>query len=118
MIQLPHPVSANRYWRTFRNRTVRSAEANQYRKDAQFAFLLAKEHKHAGPVRVSIQFHPRTNKDGSASKVRLDIDNVIKVALDALNGLAYDDDKQIVAVSAELAGPVPHGGLTVTVESA
>lgn len=118
MIQLPHPVSANRYWRTFRNRTVRSAEANQYRKDAQFAFLLAKEQKHAGPVRVSIKFHPRTNKDGSASKTRLDIDNVIKVALDALNGLAYDDDKQVVSVLAELSSPVPYGGLTVTVEAA
>lgn len=118
MIQLPHPVSANRYWRTFRNRTVRSAEANKYRKDAQFAFLLANGRKHDGPVRVAILFHPRANKDGSASKSRLDIDNVIKVALDALNGLAYNDDKQIVAVSAEIAAPVPYGGLTVTVEAA
>lgn len=29
-----------------------------------------------------------------------DIDNVIKVIADALNGVAYDDDKQIIDVSA------------------
>lgn len=30
-----------------------------------------------------------------------DCDNIIKVVLDALNGLAYDDDKQVVSVSCE-----------------
>jgi crossover junction endodeoxyribonuclease RusA len=118
VILLPYPVSANRYWRTFRNRTVRSAEATKYRKEAQLAFLLAGSKKIDGPVRVAIKFHPRANKDGGASKSRLDIDNVIKVTLDALNGLAYDDDKQVVAVSAELSTPIPCGGLTVTMEAA
>jgi len=32
--------------------------------------------------------------------VKPDIDNVIKVVMDALNGVAYDDDKQIVTVLA------------------
>lgn len=32
-LRLSYPVSANRYWRTFKNRVVRSAEANAYRRE-------------------------------------------------------------------------------------
>lgn len=30
-----------------------------------------------------------------------DVDNIIKVVLDALNGVAYDDDKQVIAVACQ-----------------
>ena len=30
-----------------------------------------------------------------------DIDNILKVVLDALNGVAYDDDKQVVCISCQ-----------------
>lgn len=30
-----------------------------------------------------------------------DVDNIIKVVLDALNGVAYEDDKQVIAVSCQ-----------------
>jgi crossover junction endodeoxyribonuclease RusA len=32
-IQLPYPPSLNRYWRTFRNRTVVSAEGLAYKRE-------------------------------------------------------------------------------------
>ena len=51
---------------------------------------------------------------GQASKVRLDLDNCIKVALDALIGIAYEDDSQVVRLTAEIGEPVEGGGLSVT----
>ena len=44
--------------------------------------------KIAGDLKVTIQFH-------CATKVRRDLDNMAKLALDALNGHAYDDDSQV-----------------------
>ena len=46
-----------------------------------------------------------------------DVDNVGKLVLDALNGVAYDDDKQIVKLTVEKAkrvrGVVPHTEILV-----
>ena len=65
-----------------------------------------------GPVAVSIDFLMQTPKSWSQAKKIMaqdreilplkkpDIDNMIKTVLDALNGLAYDDDKQIVELTA------------------
>ena len=65
-----------------------------------------------GPVAVSIDFLMQTPKSWSKAKKEMaqvqeilplkkpDIDNLVKTVLDALNGLAYDDDKQIIELSA------------------
>ena len=75
------------------------------------------------PVEVCIQLHPRTTKQTAAqirrgepeqaSAVRLDLDNCIKVTLDALNGVAWVDDNQVVRISAEVGPALKDGGLTV-----
>lgn len=87
-LMLPLPVSANRYWRTWRGRTVVSAEAKAYKR----AVWLQAQHlgiqPFAGPVAVYLRVY-RARKSG-------DLDNCIKVLLDALCGVAYADDKQIV----------------------
>ena len=87
-LELPLPVSANRYWRNYRGRTVVSAEA----KDYKMAVCLQAQHRgvrpFAGPVAVYLRVY-RARKSG-------DLDNSIKVLLDALCGVAYADDKQIV----------------------
>lgn len=46
---------------------------------------------------------------------RPDIDNLIKTVLDALNGLAYEDDKQVIKIKARKEwSPTPEGvGYTV-----
>ena len=48
-------------------------------------------------------------------KRRFDIDNVCKITLDALNGVAYDDDSQVQRLHAEKMGPDPAPRLEVDV---
>lgn len=48
-------------------------------------------------------------------KVKPDIDNVVKVVLDALNGYLYADDAQVISVAAEKAySEKPHVTITAT----
>ena len=115
MILLPHPVSANRYWRTFRNRVVRSAEANAYKTLVSEIVFKDGFSPLEGFVELRMTYHPRTTKKGTASRVRLDLDNCIKVALDALIGIAYADDRQVVRLLAEIGAPTPDSGLTMTI---
>ena len=114
-LTLPSPISANRYWRIMRNRVVRSAEASEYKRAVADIASKASIRPADGPVEISLTYHPRQTKNGVASRVRLDTDNVIKVALDALNGIAYLDDSQVVKLTAEIGSPAPGGALTVTV---
>ncbi|GFL08468.1 hypothetical protein TUM15749_20550 [Neisseria gonorrhoeae] len=59
---------------------------------------------------------PKANKDGSASKTVIDLDNALKVALDALQGVAYHNDRQVRRIAADYADePVAGGGLAVEV---
>ena len=114
-LALPYPVSANRYWRTFRNRTVRSAEASAYRRSVLEAAVAAGVQPVLDRgVSVSLVLRPKLTRRGQASKVRLDLDNCIKVALDALIGIAYEDDSQVVRLTVEIGEPVEGGGLSVT----
>jgi crossover junction endodeoxyribonuclease RusA len=45
----------------------------------------------------------------------MDLDNCLKVTLDALQGVAYDNDAQIKRIVAEYGNPVINGGVTVEV---
>lgn len=65
-----------------------------------------------GPVAVSVVFMLKMPETWSKAKKLMaqyrevlptkkpDVDNLVKTVFDALNGLAYDDDKQIVELSA------------------
>ncbi len=115
-VMFPYPVSTNRYWRKFKGRMVVSAEANQYKavialiwQNARLPLILS------GPVHVLLTMHPKMTKQGKASNTRMDIDNMLKVLLDGLNGLAWTDDKQVHKLSAEIAHPVEGGGVSVQV---
>ena len=115
-ITLPTPPGANRLWRSYQGRTVKSATARAWQAQAA---LLAKAKGMmpvAGAVALEIVLHPRQTKTGQASKVRLDVDAPIKATMDALQGVAYADDKQVIRVSSELGYPLPKGGITVTVK--
>lgn len=116
-LKLPYPVSANRYWRIWRNRAVRSAEAAAYksvvRRIAQEAGVMPSE----GSVAVCLRLIPKANKDGSANKTVIDLDNAMKVTLDALQGVAYHNDRQVRRIAAEYGSePVAGGGLAVEIE--
>lgn len=117
VLSLPYPISTNRYWRTFRNRQIVSKEAVAYK--ARVAAIAAENGiKPTGKaVSLTVQLVPKANKDGSASKVCLDLDNCLKVCLDALQGVAYENDRQVRRIVAEYGSePVAGGGLVVKVE--
>ena len=60
---LPHPVSANRYWRHFRGMTVRSREAIAYRAEVQAQAISAGIGQPlTGPVHIEMAYHPRRPK--------------------------------------------------------
>ena len=112
---LPYPPSTNRMWRNFRGRMVLSAEGRAYKSTVE---QIARQHGVTminGPIRVVYTLHPRLTKRGSASKTRIDLGNSEKVASDSLNGLAWQDDKQLIRILLEVGEPRHGGGLTVTI---
>lgn len=87
-ITLPYPPSANRYWRSWRGRMVVSDAAKTYKLAAWMVAQSAGIHPLAGDVAISVHVY-RPARRG-------DVDNSLKVLLDALIGVAYQDDSQIV----------------------
>lgn len=119
ILNLPYPISVNRYWRMFRNRAVLSSEAKAYKETV--ALIAQQNHQpmYHGNVSVKIWVQPRTNKDGSPSRVILDLDNCLKVVLDALQGVVYENDKQIKHIEAHYADkPIYGGGVIVDIQEA
>lgn len=110
---LPYPVSTNRYWRKFRNMIVVSAEAKAYKQHAAIVAVMAGVKVSAEPVHAIIVLHPRRNKDGTASKTIVDIDNCIKVIFDSLNGVVWVDDKQVKKLWVSYGEPLEAGGLSL-----
>jgi Holliday junction resolvase RusA-like endonuclease len=81
--------SANRYWRTYRGRKpTRSPEARAYLAQVR---RLYRPTMFLERVAVRLDLH----------LCRGDIDNRAKVALDALKGIAYRDDKQVRSLQIE-----------------
>lgn len=87
-IVLPYPPSANRYWRSYGGRIVVSADAKAYKAGVWMQAQQARLQPFSGPVAVYVHAY-RPRKVG-------DLDNANKVLLDALCGIAYQDDAQIV----------------------
>lgn len=133
-LSIPYPVSANRYWRSYvprgHNRAivVLSEEAKSYKSEvgwlAKAAGLRAPL---GGRVNVHIELYPampqdaaqrmRKLGDGWDERVRsIDLDNALKVTIDALKGIAYEDDRQVWKLSAERMEPDGQARAVVTVE--
>ena len=125
MLYLPYPISTNRYWRTFRGRTIRSAEAVAYKEQVAEIALESGMKIHPGCVRVDMLLHPALPKDWEKrqkkdplwllSVRRIDLDNAMKVAIDALQGIAFENDRQITSLSIGLGHAVMDGALSVRV---
>lgn len=93
-IVLPYPPSANRYWRKFNNRMVLSADAKNFKSCVQKIFKENSYFSYAeNLIELDIKLY-RPKKIG-------DLDNYLKVTIDSLNGLFFDDDKQIKRLTAE-----------------
>lgn len=88
------PPSANRYWRVGKQgRLYVSDEAQAYKDDAaMLARSQGLKEPLEGDVAISCRFF-RARRSG-------DLDNRLKVLIDALKGVAYHDDKQITEIHA------------------
>lgn len=115
LVTLPYPPSANRYLRHTARGTYRTSEANAYRTQAQRLAKAACFKPLAGPVAVGVTLHPKTTVKGHASSTVLDLDNCLKVAMDAMQGVAFENDKQVKQISMAYGCPMPDGGLTLEV---
>ena len=115
IVLLPYPPSANRYLRHTARGTYRTSEANAYRTQAQWLAKAAGFKAAAGAVVVGVTLHPKTAKTGQPSATVLDLDNCLKVAMDAMQGICYENDKQVKQISMAYGAPMPNGGLTIEV---
>lgn len=90
-LKLPYPPSANRYWRTNGSgRVYVSDEAEDYK--SEVGLIARRTIPASGDVSISIRiFRPQRSGD---------LDNRLKVLIDALKGIAYFDDKQITEIHA------------------
>lgn len=121
-LTLPTPVSANRYWRSFVPRgksraiVVVSDEAKAYREEVAWRARLAGVTPLQGRVVLELRLYPQRPQDWAkraqrdpdnwADTVqRMDVGNCEKVVGDALNGIAYHDDKQVKRMVKEWFDP-------------
>lgn len=129
MIELtfPYPVSANRYWRSFVPRgksraivTV-SDEAKAYKAEVAWRARLAGIREPlTGRVGLLVRLYPARPQDWAKRSAKnpdcwdddvrcLDLGNVEKVLSDALNGVAWADDKQLRRIVLERCEPDEKG---------
>lgn len=122
-ITLPWPVSANRYWRSFVPRgqsraiVVLSDEAKAYKQRVGWMVKAAGLRAPiAGRVAVSIALYPHRPQDWQSRQRKhgatwddtvqcIDLDNANKVLLDALKGVAIEDDKWVRRIVSERMEP-------------
>ncbi len=132
-ITLPYPISANRYWRSFVPRgqsraiVTLSDEAKAYKAEVgKLVRAAGIRAPIAGRVAVSVLLYPHRPQDW-AKRARLDplawddtvqcldLDNANKVLLDALKGLAIEDDRWVRKLWSERMEPDGEGRVVVTI---
>lgn len=112
---LPYPVSANRYWRTVVNRrtgnamTFVSEEAKAFKSQTGW---IAKQAGIRTPLGCLVELHVRLIPK---NRVCMDLDNALKVTIDALKGVCFDDDSQVYRLVAERCEPQPDARCEVTI---
>ena len=114
----------------FGGRAYKTAEAKAYENGIAIAYRLAVRNMKPleGPLSVNILAgYPIPASATKAQRAAMlrgeqlptkkpDIDNVVKAILDALNGEAWADDKQVVSVTAKKVY-AEHPGLIVEIET-
>lgn len=131
-LTLPYPVSANRYWRSFvvngHVQTVVSAEAKAYRREVAWLLKLAKIREPIyGRVALTVKLYPKLPLDAITrmrklgdeweNEVRcIDLDNALKILLDAMKGRVFIDDAFVWRLHAERGEPKLEACVEVTIE--
>jgi crossover junction endodeoxyribonuclease RusA len=125
---LPPAVSANKYWRPVRIgkhiTIVPTTEAKAYRSEVALLAKQAGAKPVRGRVALTVRMYPgrpqdwakraAKDPDGWDDTVRsIDLDNALKVLLDALKNVAFDDDSWVRRFDAERCEPDEHGARVV-----
>ncbi len=132
-LTLPYPPSANRYWRTAvvcgRVQTYPSGDAKAFKKlVAQIAKDAGLKAPLQGRIELHLQLYPqrpqdwarRARKDPATwdDDVRcIDLGNCEKVLSDALNGVAWEDDKQHRRIVLERMEPDGEARVVATIRT-
>jgi len=108
---LPYPVSANRYWATVargkRAITYVTEDAKVFKREcAWIAKQAGCTNPSSRPIELTVMLVPRNG-------VCMDLDNALKVTIDALKGIAYVDDSQVWKINAQRSEPDPAGAKTL-----
>ena len=96
------PIAKGRPRMTRQGHVYTPQKTRDYESLIKKCFYEQQGEKLNGPIELKMRAYFRKPKAKAVSDMlsRPDIDNIIKT-IDALNGLAFDDDKQIVKVTAE-----------------
>lgn len=131
-LTLPYPISANRYWRSFvpkghqRAIVTLSDEAKAYKEAIAWIASRVIREPIKGRVSIGIRLYPKRPQDW-AKRARanpltwdddvmcLDLDNANKVLLDALKGIAIEDDRWVRQIVAERMEPDGEARVIVTI---
>lgn len=87
LLILPYPPPTNHLYATVRGRRVLSKRGRDYKEEAGWLALTARLERHSGPVAVTVRLY-RPQRTG-------DVDGALKVLLDSLTGILYNDDSQV-----------------------
>ena len=108
-LTLPEPPSANRWWRNVNGRMVTSEAARKYKADVAVYGTIARAKPIAGPVSVLIHWY-RGRKSG-------DLDKRVGILLDSLQGVAFENDSQVVELHAFRRDDKDNPRVEITVEA-
>jgi len=104
-LTLPFPPSVNNYWQVARNRIIKTKRARDYRKEISLILLSYHESirkwnthynqkgerqvkdKRTLALAVAVHYPVKSGPDG-------DIDNLLKVMIDCLEGTLFENDRQ------------------------
>lgn len=136
-LELPYPISANRYWatRTVPAKGARKAmamtyvtpEAKAYKSTVEAICAAAGVRRPLpGRVHIAVQLYPHRPLDWQARQRKLgaawddgvqclDLDNANKVLLDALKDVAIEDDRWVRRLTAERMEPDGEARVVVTI---
>jgi Holliday junction resolvase RusA-like endonuclease len=107
-VTLPMPPSTNRLWRMFKGHMVASEEAKSFKVSAGWIVRGMQCAMLTGPLRVYIDIY-REAKRG-------DLDNKIKIILDSLQGIWFENDAQVVEIHARMFDDKSNPRAVVSVE--
>jgi len=105
-IELPFPPSVNNYWQVARNRIIKTKQARDYKQTVQLLLLTYHEQIRIWNTRLHKDGSRRPGKDTRTLALSVavhypkrrgplaDIDNLLKVSIDCLEGFLFENDCQ------------------------